>query len=129
VDSTTYSYGGYIYAVTQANDGPRIYRSADGVTWNLVTRLDTDQSYGRWFTEFNGALYLGTVAMRGETGTTARIYRSFDGMTWTETRTKRGQLRGRGHCALIPRITLHAGIPPAEVSTQIAVQCLRPDLQ
>jgi CheY-like chemotaxis protein len=46
-----------------------------------------------------------------------------------ETRTKRGQLRGRGHSVLIPRITLHAGIPPAEVSTQIAVQCLGPDLQ
>jgi len=46
-----------------------------------------------------------------------------------ETRTKRGQLRGRGHSVLIPRITFHAGIPPAEVPTQIAVQCLRADLQ
>jgi autotransporter-associated beta strand protein len=70
---------GYLYAVTQGT--AHIYRSLNGLTgWQLVATLDPSVSYGRWFTEFNGSIYLGTVTA---TGSGAFIYRSSDGVNWT----------------------------------------------
>jgi hypothetical protein len=70
---------GYLYAVTQGT--AHIYRSPDGLTgWQLVATLDPSVDYGRWFTEFNGSIYLATV---NTPGSGAFIYRSSDGVNWT----------------------------------------------
>jgi hypothetical protein len=69
---------GALYAVTQGS--AHIYRSPDGLTgWQLVATLDPSVSYGRWFTEFDGSIYLATVSHEGSG---AIIYRSSDGFHW-----------------------------------------------
>jgi hypothetical protein len=69
---------GYLYAATQSGT-PRIYRTPDGVHWALMATLSATDKYGRWFVEFHGHLYLGTIT---KDGIGARIYRSADGATW-----------------------------------------------
>lgn len=51
---------GYLYAVTRAGGTPHMYRSRDGATgWEPVNAgLVSSDAYGRWFAEFQGALYL-----------------------------------------------------------------------
>jgi hypothetical protein len=70
---------GALYAVTQGE--AHIYRSPNGLSgWQLVATLDPTVDYGRWFTEFNGYIYLGTV---NHEGSGAFIYRSNDGVHWS----------------------------------------------
>lgn len=72
--------GGSVLAVTRSQT-PKVYRSIDGgANWLLAQELNSDQSYGRWFVEFNGAIYLAMVALQGG----PRVYRSTDdGASWT----------------------------------------------
>jgi hypothetical protein len=71
---------GYLYIATQAFPAPLVYRSLSGNNWELVATLNNDDSYGRWFEEFDGCLYLSTVADRNIF--TSRIFRSCNGTDW-----------------------------------------------
>jgi hypothetical protein len=65
---------GYLYAVTQAST-PHLYRSRDGVTgWKPVNAgLGPGDAYGRWFVEFQNALYL---AVNTDADIPARVIRA-----------------------------------------------------
>jgi hypothetical protein len=65
---------GYLYAVTQAST-PHLYRSHDGITgWEEVNAgLVSSDTFGRWFVEFQGALYL---AINTDAAIPARVIRT-----------------------------------------------------
>jgi hypothetical protein len=78
---------GYLYAVTQAGT-PHLYRSRDGVTgWERVNAgLVSSDTFGRWFVEFQSALYL---AVNTDSAIPARVIRAPlpAGRPWEEAGT------------------------------------------
>ncbi len=71
-------FGGYLYATTAEAFGPNyIYRTKDGVNWELAYQGMNNEPYIGDITSYMGRLYLTTYNWGG------RVYSSPDGITWT----------------------------------------------
>ena len=112
---------GYLYAVTQGGT-PHLYRSRDGVTgWQVVNAgLVSSDSYGRWFAEFQGALYL---AVHTDAEIPARVIRAPlpAGKPWEEVWTAPLPI-GQAYQPYTPNAanSLYAGVSRIYVTTNRA---------
>ncbi len=71
-------FGGYLYATTAEAFGPNyIYRTRDGINWELAYQGMNNEPYIGDITSYMGRLYLTTYNWGG------KVYSSPDGTTWT----------------------------------------------